>query len=165
MGFFNRAVPFFAGLLLVSGCATIEAKKKSFDIEKDKSMVAQQQSGDQRNCERNYTITESLAAGRNYSSHEDFPSLTKEIAIRNVVKYMVSSGWTIFNTDTDLGVVSANTDIMHQDGRVAQFSVIVTEQKDGTVRVECSTYTVMRQDAYADDLKREFCRLLAAVAE
>jgi hypothetical protein len=91
--------------------------------------------------------------------------ITREKAISNVVKYMISAGWNIFNTDTDLGVVSADTDIMHQDGRTAQLSVIITEQKDGIVRVECSTYTVIRQDADENNLKNEFCRLLEAVAE
>jgi hypothetical protein len=162
---FTRAAYMLAGLLLLSGCAAIEYQKKTFDIEKDKSLVAQQKSGDQRDCAKNFRVRESPSAGKNYISHGDLSEISREKAISNVVKYMISSGWNIFNTDTDLGIVSADTDIMHQDGRTAQLSVIITKQKDGTVRVECSTYTVVRQDADENNLKNEFCRLLEAVAE
>ena len=162
---FTRAAYILAGLLLFSGCAASDYRKKTFDIEKDKSLVAQQKSGDQRDCAKNFEFRDSFSAGRNYISHEDLSEITREKAISTVVKYMISTGWNIFNTDTDLGVVSADTDIMHLDGRTAQLSVIITEQKDGTVRVECSTYTVVRQDADENNLKREFCRLLEAVAE
>lgn len=157
----RRTVYLCAALSLLWGCAA----KEEYSIEADKALAAREKFGDQRNCTKNFTLTGSEARGVSYSAHDDFQELPRGKAMQNIIAYMFSQGWTIFNTDTDLGVVSATTDVTHSDGRVAQFSVVISEQRDGATRVECSTYTGVNQQAYEDILKREFCRLIEAAAD
>jgi hypothetical protein len=143
------------------GCAA----KEEYSIETDKALAAMEKLGDQRNCTKNFTLTGSEARGGSYRSHDEFQELPRKKAMQNIIAYMFSQGWTIFNTDTDLGVVSATTDVTLSGGRVAQFSVVITEQRDGATRVECSTSAGVNQQASEDILKREFCRLIEAAAD
>jgi len=157
----QRTIYICAALLLLWGCAA----REEFSIQEDKLLAAREKSGDQRNCTKNFTLAGSEARGLSYSSHDEFPALSRKEAMQNVIAYMFSRGWTIFNTDTDLGIVSATTDVIHSDGRTAQFSVVISEQRNGSTQVECSTYTAGNQQAYEDILKREFCRLIEAAAD
>ena len=157
----QRTICCCAALLLLWGCAAQE----EFSIQADKLRAAREKSVEQPNCMKNFALSGSEARGLSYNSQDEFQGLSRKEAMQKIIAYMFSQGWTIFNTDTDLGVVSATTDVMHSDGRMAQFSVVITEQRDGATRVEVSTYTGVNQQAYEDILKREFCRVIEAAAD
>ena len=143
---------------LISGCATDDGIQLSFGKVTDK-----------RICARNFQKSGDTSTGTYYISHRWFKQTSKKEAVSNLIRYILSLGWKIYNVDTELGLISAIPQITYVDNLEASLrvilNVIVTEERNGLTRVECTFYATMGQNISDNDAREELCNLLDATTK
>ena len=145
-------------LLLISGCANDEVILGNFSKATDK-----------RVCARNFHKSGDISSGTYYISHQWFKGTSKKTAVSNLVRYILSLGWSIYNVNTELGLISAIPQITYENNLEASLrvilNVIVTEERNGLTRVECTFYATMGQNISDNDAREELCNLLEATTQ
>jgi len=63
---------------------------------------------DARQCAQNFTYNGSFFAGRTYNSHAYIKGVSKNTAMQRAARYTINKGFSINNTDKDLGIISAS---------------------------------------------------------
>ncbi len=95
-------------------------------------------SKDDRPCMANYSVGGTVRNGQSFRSFQEFPNVTKAVAIERVTAIVVTSGYQLSSASKDLGVVSASR--AHSSGKTIGLNVIVKDVAQGGVRVE-AVYT------------------------
>lgn len=143
---------------LISGCAADDGIQLNFPKATDK-----------RICARNFQKSGDTSTGTYYISHQWFKQTSKKEAVSNLIRYILSLGWKIYNVDTELGLISAIPQITYADSLDASLrvilNVIVTAERNGLTRVECTFYATMGQNISDHDAREELCNLLDATTK
>ena len=119
-----------------------------------------------KGCVKNFRAADLAEKGTYFSSYQYHKGKSKQEIITNIVLYVMSMGWNIYNVNTQLGVISAIPDVVFQDTLQSSlnviFNVVVSEERNGIVRVEGSFYSVAGQNISEDDAREEICMFLHA---
>jgi len=149
--------------LFLAGCA---GSKEFLVTETAMAEGSNSRAVERRGCVKNFRAADLAEKGTYYSSYQYHKGKSKQEIITNIVLYVMSMGWNIYNVNTQLGVISAIPDVVFEDTLQSSlnviFNVIVSEERNGIVRVEGSFYSVAGQNISADDAREELCLFLQA---
>lgn len=150
--------------LLLTSCAAKTSPDEEIRMEIKRMMGIEEQVKDRRHCARNFSTTGSVSSGKYFSSTRVYKDVSKSAAISNVIGYILSLGWSIYNVNTDLGLISAIPGVIYGEDMKSSLevivSVIVTEERNNLIKIECTFYSSAFQYISEEDAKEEICILL-----
>ena len=121
------------------------------------------QTDDKRMCAQNFTYDGSFLAGRTFRTHQFVGNVSKDVAVERAAKYLAKDGWSITNTDKELGVISASQTVSYGQGKTAPLSVSI-DSADGGVNVSISFSISGGLTTSVNAVKDCFCKLIESIA-
>ncbi len=86
---------------------------------------------DLRECAQNFTYDGSFLAGRTYKSHVFIKGVSKNTAMQRAARYTANDGWSITNTDQNLGIISASQTVSFGKGKTVPLNIGIESKKEG----------------------------------
>ncbi len=117
---------------------------------------------DTRECAKNLTYNGSFLAGRTYKSHVFIKGVSKNMAMQRAARYISSDGWSITNTDKDLGIISASQTVSFGKGKTVPLNISF-EAKNKGVNVSMTYATSGGVISPLDAIKNKFCSTMEAI--
>ena len=118
---------------------------------------------DTRQCAQNLTYSGSFLMGRTYKSHVFIKGVSKNTAMQRAARYISSDGWSITNTDKDLGIISASQTVSFGQGKTVPLNITI-ESKNSGVNVSMSYATSGGLITPLGAIQTKFCDTMAAIA-
>jgi glutamine cyclotransferase len=118
---------------------------------------------DSRACAKNFTYSGSFLSGRTYKSHTFIKGVSKNTAMQRAARYTVNDGWSITNTDKNLGIISASQTVSYGQGKTVPLNISV-ESKNNGVNVSMSYATSGGVTSPLEAIKNHFCSTMEAVS-
>lgn len=140
--------------IVLSGCVTPGVKN-----EQAKAALP----ADTRECAQNFTFDGSFWAGRTFKSHATAQGVSQATGIQRAARYLTSNGWTITNTDKELGIISASQTVSYGQGKTVPFNVTM-EPQGNALRVTTTYVLSGGVTSPAEAVRDEFCNVIGAVA-
>jgi len=137
-------------LSFLSGCATQGTQSLKTD--------------DARECAKNFTYNGSFWAGRTYNSHAYIKGVSKNTAMKRAARYTINKGFSITNTDKDLGIISASQTVSFGKGKSAPLNIGI-ESKKGGVDISMTFSTSGGVTSPLGAITDHFCETIEAVAK
>ncbi len=138
------------GLVFLSGCAASGPQSLKTD--------------DARQCAQNFTYNGSFLAGRTYNSHAYIKGVSKNTAMQRAARYTINKGFSINNTDKDLGIISASQTVSFGKGKTAPLNIGIESKKNG-VDVSMTYSTSGGVTSPLGAITDHFCATIEAVAK
>lgn len=113
-------------------------------------------------CTDNMEVKGGFLAGKQYKTWQQFSGVDRSTAFQRAYAFLAQDGWSIAQTDKDLGVISAAQSVSFGAGKAAPLNVLVEEASGGskvTITFSTSGGTMANKGAIEKDL----CGLLASV--
>jgi hypothetical protein len=117
---------------------------------------------DTRQCAKNFTYNGSFLAGRTYKTFAYLENIKTKTAMKRAAQYTVNDGWTITNTDSELGVISATQTVSFGSGKTAPLNIGI-EPHGGGVKVNMTYSTSGGVTSPLDSITNHFCSTIAAI--
>lgn len=117
---------------------------------------------DTRECAKNFTYDGSFLAGRTFKTHDYVKGVTKSTGMKRAARYTVNDGWSITNTDNELGIISAAQTVSFGNGKTAPLNVSFEPVKGG-VNMAMSFSISGGLTTPVEAVKDHFCATIAAV--
>jgi hypothetical protein len=111
-------------------------------------------------CETNFTSTGSFFAGKTMKTFA-IVEPDQATAFKGVYKALVSSGWTVTQSDKELGVITATETVSYGNGKTVPLNVVVDKADNGGTKVSLTFTMSGGLAASADSIKSGFCKLIA----
>ena len=118
---------------------------------------------DNRECAQNFTFDGSFWAGRTFKSHATAQGVSQATGMQRAARYLTSNGWSITNTDKDLGIISASQTVSYGQGKTVPFNVVM-EAQGNALRVSTTYVLSGGVTSPAEAVRDEFCNVIGAVA-
>ncbi len=118
---------------------------------------------DLRECAQNFTYDGSFLAGRTYKSNVFIKGVSKNTAMQRAARYTINDGWSITNTDQNLGIISASQTVSFGQGKTVPLNIGI-ERKNNGVNVSMSYSTSGGVTSPLESIKNHFCSTMEAVA-
>lgn len=128
-------------------------------IVEDTSTLAKQATA--RPCMANYSSEGTILSGQTLKTFQEFPNVTKAVTVERMTVYLVSEGYLLLNTNTDMGIISASQSV--SGGRVITVNVVVKEVPSGSTRVDV-VVQIPAGLAVASSPQLELCKIIEACA-
>lgn len=117
---------------------------------------------DTRDCSRNFTYDGSFLAGRTYKTHANVKGVSQREGIGRAVRYLANDGWTITDTNEDLGIISASQSVSYGSGKTVPLNVTIEPESTG-VKVSIAYSTSSGVTSPLEAIAQSFCSTIAAV--
>ncbi len=117
---------------------------------------------DPRKCAKNLTYNGSFLMGRTYKTHVFIKNVSQKVAMKRAVRYTVNDGWSITNTDNELGMISASQSVSYGQGTVAPLNIGI-EYKSAGVNVSIAYSTPGGTLSPLESIKNHFCSTIEAI--
>ena len=148
------SVIFFA-IAITSGCANQQST----------SNQAAAPSAPQDSCATNFVTDGSFFTGTRFSTFQEFPKKTVPGAFDALLQSIATSGYQIVSSSKESGLISASQSISYGQGKTAPLNFVVKKTATPGVRVDISFSMSGGVSASTESAQREFCKLLASVAQ
>lgn len=86
---------------------------------------------DTRECAQNFTYDGSFLAGRTYKTHALVKNVSQKMAMERAAHYTVNDGWSIMNTDENLGIISASQTVSYGQGKTVPLNIGIESNNVG----------------------------------
>lgn len=137
--------------VLISGCVT--SSKKSVKADKI---------DDPRECAQNLTYNGSFFAGRTYKTKALVKNISKKTAMKRAARYTTIEGWSINNTDNELGIISASQTVSYGRGKTAPLNISIEPIKKD-VKVSMTYSTSGGVTSPLESIRNHFCATIEAI--
>ncbi|RKX62865.1 MAG: hypothetical protein DRP37_00405 [Thermodesulfobacteriota bacterium] len=137
-------------VFFLGGCATTGQSQQSLKTH------------DMRECAQNFTYDGNFWIGRTYKTHVFIKGISKELAMERAARYTINDGWSITNTDNNLGIISASQTVSYGQGKTVPMNVGI-ESTDGGVKISMTYSTQGGVTSPLDSIKNHFCSTIEAV--
>ncbi len=141
------AKAFPLALFLISGCAVHHPESQTVS--------------DARECAKNFTYNGGSLKGTVFRTHEILSGIDKYKALKNTANYIVLEGWSITNTDDELGILSATDKGVLGERNAAPLNISFTPNDEG-LSVVVSFATAAVSSSPADRVMNSFCDMIAS---
>jgi ABC-type Fe3+-hydroxamate transport system substrate-binding protein len=135
-------------LVLLSGCASAPPQNLQTD--------------DSRACAQNFTYDGSFLAGRTFKTHQFVDGVSKDIAMVRAAKHLALEGYSITNTDKEMGLISASQTVSFGQGKTVPLNVSI-DSKDKGVNVSISFSISGGLTTPVNSVKDGFCDIIKAI--
>lgn len=116
-------------------------------------------------CANNFTAEGGLWTGMRYRTFEEFPKKAPGAAFDALLRTVAASGYQIQSSSKEAGTISASQSISYGQGKTAPLNLVIQPSVPSGIRVEVSFMTSGGVSAPSEGVQKEFCKLLAAVAQ
>ncbi|WP_428827709.1 hypothetical protein ACLIKD_06875 [Azonexus sp. IMCC34842] len=116
-------------------------------------------------CATNFATEGSFFTGTRYSTFEEFPKKTVTGAFDALLQAVASSGYQIVSSNKEAGLISANQSVSYGQGKTAPMNFVIKKTTVPGVRVDVAFSMSGGVSASTESAQREFCKLLASVAQ
>lgn len=116
-------------------------------------------------CATNFTSEGSFFTGTRYSTFEEFPKKTVSAGFDALLQAIASGGYQIVSSNKESGLISANQSVSYGQGKTAPLNFVIKKTATPGVRVDVSFSMSGGVSASTESAQREFCKLLASVAQ
>jgi hypothetical protein len=113
-------------------------------------------------CTDNMEVKGGFLAGKQYKTWQQFSGVDRSTAFQRAYAFLVQDGWSIAQTDKDLGVISAAQPVSFGAGKGAPLNVLVEEASGGS-KVSITFSTSGGTMANKGAIEKDLCGLLASV--
>lgn len=156
-------------LSFLTGCAsTIDGIKRDIGKVTNSDEGTKQETvqvEDKRICAKNFTVTGNFFSGKQYKSYQELSGVSESRAFKSVAQYMATQGWTVVNTDAELGVLTATRGAVGSNtAKTLPLNILVKEVGGGKVRIETTFSTSFGLVTSADGQKDELCKIVEAAS-
>ncbi len=138
----------FVAAILLGGCAS--------------SGTQSLKTNDQRECAQNFTYDGSFLAGRKYKTHAVVNNISRKEAMKRAARYTATEGWSITNTDENLGIISATQTVSYGQGKTAPLN-IGFESKGNGVKVSMTYSTSGGVTSPLEAITKYFCSTIEVI--
>jgi hypothetical protein len=114
-----------------------------------------------RPCIANYSSEGTIQSGQTQKTFQEFPNVTKAMAVERMTVYLVSKGYQLLNTNKGMGIISASQSL--HGGRVLTINVVVKNIESGGSRVEV-VVQIPPGFAVVSSPQLELCKIIEACA-
>ncbi len=135
-------------VVLLSGCASAPPQNL--------------QTNDSRACAQNFTYDGSFLAGRTFKTHQFVGGVSKDIAMVRAAKHLAIEGYSITNTDKEMGLISASQTVSFGQGKTVPLNVSI-DSKDKGVNVSISFSISGGLTTPVNSVKDGFCDTIKAI--
>lgn len=158
MGFRMRSFYCLAVLCLgvMQGCASLQMPSLGLGAAAPEDLRA---------CARHFSSEGNFLAGRQFKSFEEYPRTTQSAAFDDLLPVVSEGGYLLGAVDRDTGVISANKGGASPEGRGSVLNVNVRKSSPSGVRIDLVYNAPGGILPLAEDVQKEFCRLLEAVKD
>lgn len=118
---------------------------------------------DSRECAQNFTFDGSFLSGRTFKTHATVNGPTQATGMQRAARYLSSSGWSITNTDKELGIISASQTVSYGQGKSVPLNVTM-ESQGNSLRVATTYVLSGGVTSPVEAVRTEFCNIIGAVA-
>jgi hypothetical protein len=116
-------------------------------------------------CATNFVSEGSFFAGTRFGTFAEFPNKSVPGAFDAVLQAVASSGYQIVSSNKEVGLISASQSVSYGHGKTAPMNFVIKKTMTPGVRVEISFSMSGGVSASTENVQREFCKLLASVAQ
>ena len=146
----KAAVLLLIAVSFLGGCATTGQSPQSLITH------------DMRECAQNFAYDGNFWVGRTYKTHAFIKGVSKELAMERAARYTINDGWSITNTDNNLGIISASQTVSYGQGKTVPMNIGI-ESTDGGVNVSMTYSTPGGVTSPLNSIKNHFCSTIEAV--
>jgi len=143
-------------IALASGCATQQTGTAPSAAAINSQLGA---------CATNFASEGSFFSGTRFTTFEEFPKKTVGGAFDSLLQAIAASGYQIVSSSKEAGLISANQTVSYGQGNTAPLNFVIKKIAPSGVRVEISFSMSGGVSTSTEGAQREFCKLLAAVAQ
>jgi len=134
---------------ILGGCAT-------------KSGTQALKTEDTRACAQNFTYDGSFWKGRKYKTNVIMKKVSKKTAMTRASRYLLKDGWTIANSNNELGIISASQTVSFGQGKTVPLNISIEPKKTG-IKVDITFATSGGVTAPLESIVSQFCSVVEAV--
>ncbi len=143
-------------IALSSGCANQQSAPPSNSTATNAQLGA---------CATNFASEGSFFSGTRLTTFEEFPKKTLPGAFDSLLQAIAASGYQIVSSSKEAGLISANQTVSYGQGKTAPLNFVIKKIVPSGVRVDISFSMSGGVSTSTEGAQREFCKLLAAVAQ
>jgi hypothetical protein len=116
-------------------------------------------------CERNFSKDGGFFKGTTYKTSAIFKNVKPSTAYKRVYLYTAKDGWTITESDKDLGIISASQDVSFSKGKQVPLNIIIEDNGATGSKVSLTYSTSGGVSSPTEAVKKHFCSTLAEVTK
>ena len=116
-------------------------------------------------CERNFTVTGSFFAGKQFKTTAPLPGMSPDMAFKRASAEVAKRGWQIISTDKDVRMISASQSVaLSSSGKTVPFNVLIGEEKGAGANISLTFSIAGGLTASEGGVKNTFCEFTKSVA-
>jgi hypothetical protein len=120
------------------------------------------QTDDTRVCAQNFTFNGSFLTGRTFKTQQFINGVSKDDAMARAAKHLALEGYSITNTDKEIGIISASQTVSYGQGKTVPLNVSIDTKKNG-VNVSISFSISGGLSTPVNSVKDAFCNIIKSI--